>query len=68
MIDQGTEFLEVSSCISGCKPVDEGVLASVAILTERLERLKATSDLFAGISFSKDVEAIAQCHLPTALC
>ena len=68
MNDQGLELMEVSDCISGRKPLDEGVLASVAILSDRLERLKSSSSLFAGISLSDDVEALAQCHLPTALC
>jgi hypothetical protein len=68
MIEQGCELMEVSSCISGARQVNEGVLASVAILTDRLERLKNTSDLFAGVSFSEDVEALAACHMPTALC
>lgn len=68
MNDQGLELMEVSDCISGRKPVDEGVFASVAILSDRLERLKSSSSLFAGVSFSDDVEVLAQCHLPTALC
>jgi hypothetical protein len=68
MNDHGIELMEVSDCISGRKPLDEGVLASVAILSDRLERLKSCSSLFAGVSFSDDVEALAQCHLPTALC
>ncbi len=68
MNDQGLELMEVSDCICGRKPVDEGVLSSVAILSDRLERLKNSSSLFAGITFSDDVEALAQCHLPTALC
>ena len=68
MNDHGIELMEVSDCICGRKPVDEGVLSSVAILSDRLENLKRTSSLFAGVSFSDDVEALAQCHLPTALC
>ena len=68
MIDHGCEIMEVSSCISGKKTVDEAVLSSVAILSDRLERLKSISSLFAGVSLSQDVEALAQCHLPTALC
>ena len=68
MNEQGFEFREVSDCISARKPVDEGVLASVAILSDRLDRLKSSSSLFAGVSFSDDVEALAQCHLPAALC
>ena len=51
MIEHGSEFMEVSSCLSGTKSVDEGVLASVAILSDRLERLKNSSDLFAGVTF-----------------
>ena len=68
MNDHGLELMEVSDCISGRKPIDEGVLASVAILSDRLENLKRTSSLFAGVSLSDDVEALAQCHLPTAIC
>ena len=68
MNDHGIELMEVSDCINGRKPIDEGVLASVAILSDRLENLKRTSNLFAGVSFSDDVEALAQCHLPTAIC
>jgi hypothetical protein len=68
MIDHGFELMEVSNCISGSNPVDENVLSSVAILQDRLERLKNTSNLFAGVTFSDDIEALAQCHLPTALC
>ena len=68
MINHGIELMEVSNCISGSNPVTENVLASVAILQDRLERLKNTSSLFAGVTFSDDVEALAQCHVPTALC
>ncbi len=68
MIDQTCEIMEVSNCISGRKPVDEGVLASVAILSDRLERLKNSSPLFAGVSFSPAVEQLAMCPVPTALC
>ena len=68
MNDQGLEIMEVSDCISGRRPVDESVLSSVAILSDRLERLKSSSSIFAGVSFSDDVEALAQCSLPTALC
>ena len=68
MIDQTCEIMEVSNCISGRSPVDEGVLASVAILSDRLERLKNTTSIFAGVSFSPDVEVLAQCNVPTALC
>jgi hypothetical protein len=68
MIDQTCEIMEVSNCISGIRPVDEGVLSSVAILSDRLERLKNSSSLFAGVSFSPDVEVLAQCHVPTVLC
>lgn len=68
MIDHGCELMEVSSCISGSKPINEAVLTSVAILSDRLERLKNSSSLFAGVSFSADAEALAACSIRTVLC
>jgi len=61
-------FMKVSDCISGRKPVSEGALASVAILSDRLERLKESSSLFAGVSFSADVDALTSCQVSTAVC
>lgn len=42
----------------GQRPVDEEVLTSAAILSDRLEMLKRSSRLFEAVSFSPDVEAM----------
>jgi len=42
----------VGESLTGKRPVDEQTCASMAILADRLERLKQSSDLFAGVAFS----------------
>ncbi len=49
----------VSRSLAGLRQADEQTQASLAILAERLESLKRTSSLFAGVSFSADVEKLA---------
>ena len=68
MVEQENEFMEVANCITGGKPVNERVLESVSILSERLERLKQQSSLFSGVSFSDEVAALAGHQAPTAVC
>ena len=46
----------VGESLMGERPVDEQTCASMAILADRLERLKRSSDLFAGVSFSPYVQ------------
>jgi hypothetical protein len=48
----------VKECLAGERAVDEQTQTAVAILAERLERLKASSSLFAGISFSPQVKRL----------
>ncbi len=38
------------------RPVDEQTCASIAVLADRLERLRHGSSLFAGVTFSPYVE------------
>ena len=45
--------------ISGARGVDEETLASLAILTERLERVKKLGKGFSGIGFSPSVKKLA---------
>lgn len=40
------------------RPVDDAVLTSAAILSDRLEMLKQSSPLFEAVSFSPEVEAM----------
>jgi hypothetical protein len=48
----------VESCLSGERAVDEQVLASLEILTERLERLQKLGSIFSGIEFSSAVKKL----------
>lgn len=46
----------VGESLMGERPVDEQTGASMAILADRLERLKHSSSLFAGVTFSPYVQ------------
>jgi len=48
----------VEKSLTGERAVDEQTLASLEILTERLERLKKLDGLFSGIEFSSAVEKL----------
>jgi len=50
----------VSESLAGERPVDEQTHAAVAVLAERLERLKQSSSLFAKIAFSPQVQKLKQ--------
>lgn len=62
------DFGAVRDCISGARDVDASVMGSIAVLSERLEKLRSKSDIFAGISFSQDAQEIASVEAVTALC
>ena len=68
MFDQQCDFQAVTDCISGIRPTDEESLSSIAILADRLERLKRSSNIFSGISFSDEAEEFAACQAMTMLC
>lgn len=53
------EIRLVQESLRGRRPVDEAALAAVEVLGERLERLKQSSSLFAGVVFSEHVERMA---------
>ncbi len=57
----------VNESISGARPIDEDTLSFVAVLAERLERLKKTSSLFADVAFSDDVQELADCEMISAI-
>jgi len=48
----------VEKSLTGERAVDEQTLASLEILTERLERLKKLDGLFSGIEFSSAVKRL----------
>lgn len=50
----------VARTLAGERPVDEQTHASIAILAERLERLKSHGGLFTGIEFSPDLQRLRE--------
>ena len=48
----------VAESLAGESPVDEQTLASLAILDDRLERLKKLDEAFSGVMFSRTVEQL----------
>ncbi len=45
----------VAESLAGQRPADEQTLASLAILEDRLERLKKLDEAFSGVVFSRTV-------------
>jgi hypothetical protein len=48
----------VAESLAGEREVDEQTLASLAVLDERLERVRKLDDAFSGVVFSGDVEKL----------
>ena len=48
----------VNESLNGTRKADEQVFCSIAVLSERLERLRGLSERFEGISFSPEVEVL----------
>ena len=48
----------VTEALEGKRKVDENTFASLAVLFERLERVRKLDSAFAGISFSPAVERL----------
>ena len=58
MIEDVDHFQVVAENLDGRRTVDEQALASLAILSERLERLKRFDGIFQGVRFSPAVEKL----------
>jgi hypothetical protein len=58
MIAESNHCRIVAGSINGQRCVDEHTYASLAVLCERLERLKKLDDAFCDVSFSPDVNAL----------
>jgi hypothetical protein len=57
----------VTEALKGKRKVDEHTFAALAVLFERLERVKRLDDAFAGISFSPAVEKLQKKRNPVAV-
>ena len=62
-----SDFEVVRNTISGERVMDETALCSVAILAERLDRLRRKSSIFSSISFSPAVEELVEYEMVSAL-
>ena len=49
----------VNSCLHESRRADDQVMASVAVLNERMERLKTIHPAFAGVSFSPQLQQLS---------
>jgi len=58
----------VEESLAGERVVDEQTFASLAILTERLERLKKLGNNFSGVTFSGAVEKLKGQKNTVAVC
>ena len=65
--DERDDFTIIRESLSGEKPVDETTFSSIAVLAERMERLKRSSEVFEDISFSPEVEELALCEMISAI-
>ena len=48
----------LQTALRGSRPIDEETHHSMGVLSQRLEQLKAKSDLFQRVSFSEEVERL----------
>jgi hypothetical protein len=61
-------FKIINDSLTGTSPVDEETFSSVAVLAERLEKLKRNSDDFNDVTFSPELEELAECEMISAIC
>ena len=58
----------VSQSLSGQKPVDENTYASLAVLRDRLDRVRKLGGKFADIGFSPEAKQLARNQQVASLC
>ena len=63
-----SHYRTVEKTLSGERAVDEQTFASLAILAERLERLKKTDSIFSDIEFSPDVKKLSRRKSAVTVC
>ena len=69
MIESNFNHCQIAQkSLTGERKVDEQTFASLAILTERLERLKKIDKIFGDIDFSPAVKKLARQKNAVAVC
>lgn len=53
------DFKIITDSLLGSKPIDEKTFSSIAVLAERLERLKRSNTIFDSVTFSPCVSELA---------
>ncbi|MGD9110399.1 MAG: hypothetical protein PVG93_05620 [Phycisphaerales bacterium] len=62
-----SEFQIVKDAVAGHKEVDEQALTAVAVLGDRLERIKSFGGSFGSVGFSPDVEKLQRYKSPATV-
>ena len=57
----------ISDVLSGQTTADEQTFASLAVLEQRLERLRKFDEIFAGVKFSSAVRKLKEQKTPAAI-
>ena len=58
--DNSSHYQVVAGSLTGKREADEQTFASLAVLNERLERLKGIDDAFSGVKFSLAVRKLQE--------
>ena len=58
---------KVSDVISGRSSLNDETFCSIATLSDRLERLREASPVFADVCFSEDMESLIACEMASTL-
>ena len=58
----------VKDGLNGNRVIDEQTLDSLAVLTERLERVKKLGPVFSDVAFSEAIQKLTKQDLPLVAC
>ena len=61
-------FKVLSENLNGSREIDEQTFSAVAVLAERMDRLKRSNPLFEQISFSPEIEELACSDALSEIC
>jgi len=64
---EGNHFKVITDSLTGDRPTDEETFSSIAVLAQRLDRLKKTNAMFDEIGFSEQVEELELREIVSAI-
>ena len=65
--NEGNHFKVITDSLSGGRPTDEETFSSIAVLAQRLDRLKKTNAIFDDVAFSEQVEELQLREMVSAI-